>query len=199
MTVPENPTPSWVLAQQCYDKLSQALMPIREAIRDLEQDWKPRAPEFWERLVTDLAQVQQAGNACIAVASTASIAHRCCLYYVIGRIEEAGKRLASYQSTSSSNQKQLQQRQMVLQALRELHEEGQETLTEGRAWLDYVQQDQRYPLGVLTSKKAAPSARRAPLFHERRPTATDSRANARRHLRLVGRQEPEVDMSDTQR
>ncbi len=192
------PNPSLVLAQQCYDKLAQALVPIREAIQDLEQDWKPRTPAFWNRLVACLAQLQQEVNACLAIASTASIAHRSCLYYVIGCIEEVGIRLTAYQATSSLAQKHLRQRQVVLHALRELYEEAQKTLIDGRAWLNQVQQDQN-PLGTLIAKNATSSASRTPLSHERRPAPTGSRANARRHLRLVECQEPEVDMSDTQR
>lgn len=180
-------------ARQCYNQLEQALVPIGEALQDLEQDWKSRPPAFWKRLEASLVQTQQVVNACIAAASTASIAHRSCLYYVIGRVDEVGTRMAAYREKSSSAQKQLRQRQLVLHALRELHEEGQETLAEGRAWLEQVQQDQ-YPASALTSKNAAlPTSGDTP-SHERRLAPTGSRANAERHLRLVRSEEPEVDM-----
>lgn len=194
MTASQNPTPARFLARQCYDQLEQALVPIHEALQDLKQDWNPPPPAFWKRLETYLVQMQQAVTACIDVASTASIAHRSCLHSVIGCIDELGTRLAPYRDKPSSAQQQ--QRQLILHALREVHAEGQRTLADGRAWLDQVQQEQR-SLAVRTSKKDAPSARKTSLFNERRLPHAGNRANVRRHVRQVRRQEPEANMPDT--
>lgn len=149
--------PMLVQARRCYEKLEQALMPLIEAIQELEQDWNPREAAFWQRITTALASIRQAVNACLALFhepslqptpvaacfDAASIVQSCCLYEVAGRLDEAGIRLTSYRNRASFAEKHIRQRQGVLHALRELHRAGQHALGKGRTWLDQIQRPGR--------------------------------------------------------
>ena len=191
-----------VQARQCYDELEQALVPMRDLITDLEQDWNPRDDVFWQRVTTALAPLRQTVNACLALYrqerstqamsasalfSAASIEQSCVLFYLGSRIEEVGIRLTSYRHRASFAEKHLRQRQWVLQALRDLDEAGQKVLQKGRTWIAQVLESQRQS-SLLSPSKAASV--------KRRRSANKSSANTELTLRLVDRQETEEGPSD---
>src|SRR5581483_7559970 len=135
-----------VQARQCYDELEQALVPLREAITDLEQDWNPCDEAFWQRFLAALTPLRQKVDACLALYrqecptqpaavaalfSAVSIEQSCVLFYLRSRIEEVGLRLTSYRHRASFAEKHLQQRQWVLQGMRDLEDAGQKALQKG--------------------------------------------------------------------
>src|SRR5581483_8845442 len=111
MTASEDLTIFLVQAQRCYNDLEQSLVPITETIGDLEQDWTPRLPEFWERVTTSVTSIRQTASACLALfqessaqhaslallISVASIEQSCYLHYLKSRVDEVGIRLTAYQ------------------------------------------------------------------------------------------------------
>lgn len=187
-------------ARQCYDELEQVLVPMRDLITDLEQDWNPRDDMFWQRVTTALAPLRQTVNACLALyrqerstqamsASVlfpaASIEQSCVLFYLGSRIEEVGIRLTSYRHRASFAEKHLRQRQWVLQALRDLDEAGQKVLQKGRTWIAQVLESQRQ------SSLLSPSPR-----GKRRRPVNKRRANTKPALRLVEKPEQVENQSD---
>lgn len=189
-------------ARQRYDELEQALMPMGETIADLEQDWNPRGEPFWQRVSTALLPLRQTVDGCLALYDQrrspqpalisalfagVSIEQSCVLFYLRSRIEVVGIRLTSYQHRASFAEKHLQQRQGVLQGMRDLDEAGQKALQKGRVWFERVLVSQRQAFSLPSSSVDASRTRRG----KRRRIANMRGAKSRPALRLMGKQEQE--------
>lgn len=147
-------------AQQQYEALEQAIVPVDERITDLQKDWELRSFLFWQSILkTSLPAIRDATTQClnlfdrkqsqtipvpIAICAT-SIGYTCDLHCIGKKIEDAGILLTAYFHTSDSNsiEQQIRGRQRILTTLRQLSKVVHEAVDNGRAKLDEAPEEQR--------------------------------------------------------
>ncbi len=158
-------------ARARYDVLEQALSPIKEAVKDLQQDWQPRGIAYWQTVLGHLVPLRQALEAGLwhfgkersqsapipLVIVPAAISYLHDLYVMANKLDEAGLLLTSHSAVQPSlEEAYLRQRQRALKALQALCEEGQNVVAKGRVRLDEAQEKAQLPCraGAPTSRPA---------------------------------------------
>ena len=134
------------------------LQPLQKVVRELEPNWQPRYPAYWQRTMEYLPPLRQAVQACCSLFERGERSQECplpigmignhlpyrfALSSIEHEFEEAGILLTSHSAASYSQEVgHIRQRQQVLKALRTLCEAGQKAISEGRARLDALPAEQ---------------------------------------------------------
>ena len=143
---------SWIAkARVRYTELEQALEPLQKVVRELEPNWQPRHPAYWQRTMEHLLLLRQATQACRLLFAREQSSQECPvplamighhLSYHISlsftrKYEEVGIVLTGPCAAPYSLEvAHIRQRQEVFKALRALCDAVQKAIREGRTGLD---------------------------------------------------------------
>ncbi|GHO88235.1 hypothetical protein [Dictyobacter formicarum] len=141
-------------ACQAYQALEEAVQPIDAAIEELGKDWEPRPASFWLPILKEhLSAIHQTETACLSLFSkeqslrttpipilfsATSIGYLSRLYTVEHKLEEAGILLTAFMRSrgSRSQEKQIRERQQLLQEIDKLSKAVHAAVNTARAELD---------------------------------------------------------------
>lgn len=169
-TDPESTT-SWIAqARHRYSQMEQALLPLQQVVSELEPDWQPKDPAYWQRMIEHLIRLRQTLEECRSlfereqsredmpiplevlgsrlryILSLSSVAHTC---------DEVGILLTSHSAAPRSHEvASLRQRQEVLKALQAFCDAGRKAIEEGQAGFDALAvEQQRDPVPLAPRKR----------------------------------------------